>query len=421
MATNGSDSMPLRNRVFWLFAAIGCLLTFLYFSKELYQPLHHLRPNESPDFVDDMDRASLIESTRRQLSYLKRQDQAQTITFGTVTYTNSWLLHSIEIFLEKVCQNPSEKELQRFISENFLVFQAGGRKDLGHRRMLVTGYYEPIFEGSLTRTPPFLTPIYSTPSSLVTVRGANGEHRVGRYGHDGKFERYWSRKEIETNCDLLQGSELAYLKDPYDAFLLHVQGSGNIQFPDSSIRAIRFAASNDLEYKSIGKLLVDEKVMTLKEVTVPAIRTYLQQHPEQQLRILHHNPRFIFFNWGDDGLGPKGSSGESLTPGRSVATDGTALPRGSIGYLVSRTPLIGKNGQIAGWRPLTRFVFSQDTGAAIKGTGRVDIFFGKGKDAEFSANHMKENGQLYFLVKRLPEAAHEGPSRMTTANSINSL
>lgn len=388
--------------LFWLLAAVGCLITYLYYSKERYQPLHHLRQNESPDFVDDMDRTSLIECTRRHLSYLKKQGPEKNINFGTETYSNSWLLHSVKFFLEKLDQNPSEAELQRFVADNFLVYQAGGRKDKNRRRMLVTGYYEPIFEGNLTRTPPFLTPIYSPPPSLVSSPGSNGEQRIGRLGHDGQFLVYWNRKEIETTSELLQGNELAYFKDPFDAFLLHVQGSGKILFPDKSIRAIRFAASNGFEYKSIGKLLVDEKAMALEEVTIPTIRAYLQQHPEQQQRILHHNPRFIFFDWGDDDLGPKGSSGEHLTPGRSVAIDNTALPGGSFGYLVSRTPLIGENGQITGWRPLTRFVFPQDSGAAIKGTGRVDIFFGHGKEAEFSANHMKENGELYFLVKKRP-------------------
>ncbi len=388
--------------LFLMLVVTSCLLAFLYFNKDIYQPLHRLKQSESPAFADDMDRTSLIESARRHLSYLKRQDPEKSISFETETYRNSWLQYSIEQFLEKLDHNPSAKDLQQFIADNYLVYQAGGRKDQDQRRMLVTGYYEPIFEGSLTQTPSFLTPIYAPPPSLVSTLSANGEPRIGRFENNQKLIAYWSRKEIETTSELLQGNELAFLRDPFDAFLLHVQGSGKILLPDKTIRTVRFAASNGLEYKSIGKLLVDEKALTLEEATIPAIRTYLQLHPEQQQRILHHNPRFIFFNWGDD-LGPKGSSGEILTPGRSLAIDGTALPTGSLGYLVSRTPLIGKDGQVAGWRPFARFVFPQDSGAAIKGTGRVDIFFGHGKDAEFAANHMKENGKLYFLVIKPPK------------------
>ena len=272
--------------------------------------------------------------------------------------------------------------------------------------MLVTGYYEPIFKGRYNRQPPFLTPIYSPPPSLVTLPGVNQEPLVGRYDPDSQFVAFWSREEIETSSELLKGNELAFLEDPFDAFLLHVQGSGKIQFPDKSIRSVHFAASNGHKYQSIGKLLVAEKAMALDAVTIPAIRAYLQQHPEQQQRILHSNPRYIFFNWGDE-RGPVGSSKEVLTPGRSIAIDSTALPEGTIGYLVSRTPLAGENGQIAGWKPLTRFVFPQDSGAAIKGTGRVDIFWGNGKNAEFAAHHMKEEGKLYFLIQK-PASTSEG-------------
>ncbi len=394
------QSVSLRSiALFWLFISVSSLLIFFYVGKERYQPLYHLRQNELPAFTDDFDRASLLECSRRHLSFLKRQNPEISTTFGTETYTNQWLIHSVESFLKKLEENPSSEELRRYLATNYLVYQAGGRKERGHRRMLVTGYYEPIFEGSLTRQDPYLTPLYSPPSSLITFTGKNGEIQVGRYNLDQQLVAFWSRKEIETTRELMQGNELAFLKDPFDAFLLHVQGSGKIQFPDNSIRAVHYAGSNGLEYKSIGKLLVDEKAMSLEEVTVPAIRTYLQNHQDQLQRILHSNPRYIFFNWGDN-LGPKGSSGEILTPGRSIALDNTALPGGSLGYLVSRVPQIGENGQIAGWRSLSRFVFPQDSGAAIKGTGRVDVFFGHGKDAEFAANHMKEDGKLYFLVKR---------------------
>jgi membrane-bound lytic murein transglycosylase A len=397
---------PNFTALFCFFAAVGCLLVYLFFLQESYQPLYRLRHSELPAFTDDMDRASLIECTRHQLSFLKKRGAEKGFYIGTEVYSNNWLLHSLEMFLEKLEQNPSQEELKRFLIDNYLVFQAGGRKDHDRRRMLVTGYYEPIFQGSLTQRSPFLTPIYSPPPSLITLPDDKGELQVGRYNPDNQFVAYWSRKEIETTFSLLLGNELAFLKDPFDAFLLHVQGSGKIQFPDQSIRAVRFAATNGHEYKSIGKLLVDEKAMTLETVTIPAIRTYLQQHPDQQQRILHHNPRFIFFNWGDD-LGPVGSSGEVLTPGRSIAIDGAALPDGAIGYLVSRTPRVGGDGQIAGWRPLTRFVFPQDSGAAIKGTGRVDIFFGGGTDAEIAANFMKEDGKLYFLIKKPPETPQQ--------------
>jgi membrane-bound lytic murein transglycosylase A len=365
---------------------------------DVYQPLHRLAETDFPLFVDDMGIDSLIEATTRQIAYLRKQEPGKDIIFGADRYDIRWLLHSAGELLAKLQQQPEGKELNRFLHENYIVYQAGGRPGLPGRRMLVTGYYEPLFSGSLTREPPFLHPIYSPPESLVVSRDREGQSSIGRYNHNNSFVPYWTRAEIENN-QLLRGHELAFLKDPFDAFLLHVQGSGRIQLPDQSLRSVRFAGSNGLAYNSIGKLLVDEKIMKLEEVSVPAIRTHLRRHPEQLQRILHHNPRFIFFSWGDN-LSPKGSSGERLTPGRSIAIDVLALPGGTIGYLVTRRPVADRDGNITGWKPLTRFVFPQDTGAAIKGTGRVDLFWGSGDYAEFAANHMKEAGKLYFLVQK---------------------
>ncbi len=383
--------------------AVGLFL-YLLTAYDTYRPLHLLTVRDFPEFTDDLDRTSLLEGTRRQVAYLQRQDPQKIIRFGSDVYDTGWLLHSVEALLEQLEQDVDNKKLRRFLIDHYLVYQAGGRKNQRGRQMLVTGYYEPVFEGSLTRQSPFLTPIYSLPDSLVAISQTSGENRVGRYTSDQRFIDYWGRSEIETQ-DLLQGNELAFLKDPFEAFLLHVQGSGKILLPDGSLRSVRYAGSNGLEYKSIGKLLVDEKIMALDEVNIPAIRAYLKQHPEEQQRILHHNPRFIFFAWGDP-IGPQGSCGEVLTPGRSIAIDPSALPGGTLGYLVSRTPILRPDGQQDGWRPLARFVYPQDSGAAIKGTGRVDIFFGQGRAAEFAANHMKEDGKLYFLVKkRVPETS----------------
>ncbi len=386
--------------VFCQLAIAGGLFLYLLVGRDTYQPLHLLTARDFPEFTDDLDRTSLLEGTRRQLAYLKRQDPKKIIGFGSDKYDTGWILHSVESLLEKLEQNIDDSELRRFLIDHYLVYQAGGRKDRRGRQMLVTGYYEPVFEGSLIRQAPFLTPIYSPPDSLITISQASGENRVGRYTSDHRLIDYWSRSEIETG-DLLQGNELAFLKDPFEAFLLHVQGSGKILLPDGSLRSVRYAGSNGLEYQSIGKLLVDEKIMALDDVNIPAIRAYLKQHPEKRQRILHHNPRYIFFAWGDT-AGPRGSCGEVLTPGRSIAIDPSALPLATLGYLLSRTPALRANGRQDGWQPLARFVFPQDSGAAIKGAGRVDIFFGQGRAAEFAANHMKEDGKLYFLVRKKP-------------------
>jgi len=385
---------------FLLFLLATAVTVYFVTRQEPYQPLFRLASEEVPLFIDDTDLSSLITCAERQAAYLKKQPPGTVVTFGQDQYPYHWLLQSIQDLLAKLQQSPGVDELNRFLQENYLVYQAGGRKEQRGRTMLVTGYYEPVFEGSLTRISPYLTPIYSPPDSLVTVsKSDKNNKRVGRYNDQNVLVDYWSRAEIETG-DLLKEYELAYLKDPFDAFLLHVQGSGRIQFPDKSVKSVRFAGSNGLGYNSIGKLLVDEDIMPLAEVNIPAIRSYLQQHPEQQRRILHHNPRYIFFNWGKNNSGPVGSSGEVLTAGRSIAMDTASLPGGSIAFLMTQKPVIEQTGSIAEWVPMNRFVFPQDSGAAIKGTGRVDVFWGNGSYAETTANHMKEEGKLFFLVKK---------------------
>lgn len=376
---------------------LGSITCYFLLTRDEYKPLHLIAADKTPLFSDDQDYTSLLSAAQSHAELLRNKTSEDDTLIGQENYSSELLLESILTLTKKIKENPSADELPQFIVRNYNIYQAGGRKDKKNRQMLVTGYYEPLFEGSLTRVKPYLYPLYSPPDDLIKQEPNGSLPRIGRITDKG-FISYWSRAEIES-MNTASGYELAYLKDPLDAFLLQVQGSGRIKLQDDSVRSIRFAASNGLEYNSIGKLLVDEKKMALAEVTVPAIRNYLEQHPEEQQRILHHNPRFIFFNWGDN-LGPKGSSGAVLTPGRSIAIDNSALPDGVIGYLKTRKPEVNQQGEIVGWVPLNRFVFPQDTGAAIKGTGRVDLFWGYGYYAELAANHMKEDGELYFLVKK---------------------
>ncbi len=385
-----------------IFLSFLCLLLstgiYVLFIKDSYKPIHHITPEKAPKFLDDMGYASFLSATQSHIGYLRNKNSSDLRAFDRENYSPDWLLASIQSLAEKINENPAPEDLHHFIIENYEIYQAGGRKDKRKRQMLVTGYYEPLFEGSLTKTWPYLYPLYSPPDDLVKEESDSGAPpRTGRLTDEG-FTSYWDRAEIET-LDIAQGYELAYLKDPFDAFLLHVQGSGRIRLRDNSVRSIRFAASNGLEYNSVGKLLVDEEIMPLEEVTTSAIRQYLKLHPDQQTRILHHNPRFIFFNWSDN-LGPRGSSGAILTPGRSIAIDNSVLPDNTIGYLTSQKPEVNQNGEIIGWTPFGRFVFPQDSGAAIKGAGRVDLFWGNGDYAELAASHMKEEGELYFFVRK---------------------
>jgi membrane-bound lytic murein transglycosylase A len=352
----------------------------------------------SPVFVDDADRSSLVRATEHQLSYLRKLPHDAVITIGGDPYTVGWLKESLHLFLDIIDHNPPPAELDRIIREKFMVYQAGGRAKAPAGEMLITGYYQPLFEGSLTKKRPFLFPLYKKPGSLyVRNDPQSGKNIIGRIDSQGNIVPFWTRAEIEDN-NTLAGNELVYLKDPLDAFFLQVQGSGQIRLRDGSVHSVHISASNGHEYKSIGKLLVDEQRIAKEDISMQMIRQYLREHPSEIKRVLHFNSKFIFFKW-EDGE-PQGSLGEALTPGRSIAVDREALPVGALAYIITQRPIIDPIGTVIGWEPLRRFVLPQDSGAAIKGTGRADVFWGDGLYAETAAGLMKEKGQLYFLVKK---------------------
>jgi len=350
-----------------------------------------------PLFLDDASVEGLVSAIDHQIAYLNQQPKGALHRSAAGSLTTEQLSESLRRFREIVSSNRNPIEISRLIRNEFTLFEAPGRT--GKQDMLVTGYYEPLFKASLEKRPPYLYPVYSVPASLVMRRDSKSKAlRSGRIDKHGNLVSYWSRREIETD-NRARGYELAYLSDPLDAYLLQIQGSGRILLPDGTNRSLHFAASNGLPYNSLGKLLVDEGHLTREQVSVPAIREFFKSHPNELPRMLQHNPRYTFFRWGDE-AGPRGSLGRPLTPGRSIAIDHGALPGGTIAYLVSQRPVLKPDGSISHWRPFGRFVLPQDSGAAIAGPGRVDLFFGSGQYAEVAASHMQEPGRLFFLVKK---------------------
>lgn len=369
-------------------------------------PLNKLTQENLPYFNDDSQTETLLTGAVRHLHYLNSLPGDSSFTIGPDTFPVSWLRESMRSFIDILKQDPSREELARIIAENFTVYQASGRKGMPMGEMLFTGYFEPFLQGSLTREEPYIYPLYAPPPSLLQIKdAATGKTFFKRKTKNNQLLPYWTRKEIEEE-GYATGSELVYLKDPVDTFILHVQGSGKIQLRDGSIRSIHYAASNGLEYFSIGKLLVDQGKMTLEEASIPTIRAYLAAHPEEQQEILHHNVKFIFFLWAPPG-DPVGSIGEPLVAGRSIAIDPAVLPHQTLAFLISSKPVMDAEGNIIEWVPMHRFVFPQDTGSAIRGSGRADLYWGSGNYAKFAAGSMKEKGTLYFLVKNSFEELEE--------------
>jgi membrane-bound lytic murein transglycosylase A len=350
-----------------------------------------------PQFVDDLDRDSLKKSLRVSLDYLAGRNPEQTFALAGQAISCARITRSLQLFLEILDTVPDDTELNARIKADFEIIPAAGAGgSIPERRLLVTGYFQPVFEGSLTREGPFSHPLYSVPGDLVRQLDKNGEIIFGRREKD-RLVPYWSRAEIET-ADKAAGLELVWLKDPFEVFTLHVQGSGLIRLGDGTLRGVHYAAKNGRPYRSIGRYLVETGRMTLEQTTMESIGAYLADHPAERDEILHHNHSFIFFAFTDT-HGARGNLGRELTAGRSIAVDQSLFPPGGLGFLISRKPAVSKNGE-PGWAPLHRFVTIQDSGSAIKGPGRVDLFWGTGPLAGREAGMMKEKGQLYLFLAR---------------------
>ncbi|WP_136796767.1 murein transglycosylase A [Desulfosediminicola ganghwensis] len=384
---------------------VRCYLLLLFLSlcvpwhaAQVFAAIQPVAPGDVPVFTDDDSQESLLTAARIHRSYLAQLPVDHTAKIYGLSYSRNWLISSLDEFITLIENASGAEQLNRKLIERFEIYQSTGRRSGPGNTMLVTGYFEPVIQGSLQKTPKFRFPIYSPPPSLVSRKSNTGQTEVGRIGKNNAFLPFWTRAEIEGS-NVLASSELVYLADPVSAFFLQIQGSGRISLPDGSIRSVRFAGHNGHGYKSIGKLLVDEGKLELHNSSTPNIKQYLAHHPEEQRRVLHYNPRIIFFNWGDDGP-PNGSLGLPLTAGRSIALDQSLLSTGVFYWLSSTVPILNDGGEVVAWVPDKRFVLPQDSGAAIEGPGRVDLFMGSGHYAKHAAGVMRQPGKLYLFIKK---------------------
>lgn len=355
---------------------------------------------EYPSFADDLDPASLRAAIERSLAYYARIPAERAHPLGERQLSTEQLKASLQEFLKLLDEGRLNTES---VKSCFDVYRADtARKD---KPPLVTGYYEPILDGRLKPEAQFQYPLYGLPSDLVNVdlslfNAAKyaGESVVGRV-KEAKLIPYFTRSEIDGQKRLKDtGTPLVWIGDPVDGYVLHVQGSGMIRLPHGQFRRLGYAGANGRPYKSLGKSLLDRGAMNADEMSLQSIRAYLRSHPEQRDELLWQNESYVFFRWVTEG--PLGSLNVPLTAGRSIATDARYQPRGGIAFLEGQKPLVDEKGELTGYAPFCRWVVNQDTGGAIKGIGRVDLFCGSGEPAEWVAGRMKHPGTLYFLVKK---------------------
>ena len=363
-------------------------------------PLAAVTGGDLPVFRDDLDRESLVRAVRKSLGYYARLPERTTYRMAAERFTVRDMKESLEAFLQIVEASDSPAAIERRVRETFDVYRASGSPSSGS--VLFTGYYEPVLKGSAARSEQYRYPIYRKPGDSVVVQLGKfrdkyrNERLVGRV-ENGELVPYFSREEIDGARVLEnRGLEIAWFADPVDIFFLHIQGSGMICLPDGACFQVSYAQSNGRAYRSIGKLLIDSGKATRENLSMQGIKKYLRAHPEEIEDILNYNESYVFFRRVEEG--PVGSIGVALTGGRSIATDQTIFPRGALAFIKTRKPVIGPGGDIRSWVAFSRFVLNQDTGGAITGPGRVDLFCGRGREAEITAGHLKEEGELYFLV-----------------------
>jgi membrane-bound lytic murein transglycosylase A len=274
----------------------------------------------------------------------------------------------------------------------------------GTRSATVTGYYEPLLRGSRVREGAFQIPLYRTPKDLVNVDLSSIYPEIKALRLRGRLEGnrvvpYPTREEIEKK-GLLAGHELLWVDDAVEAFFLQVQGSGRVVLPNGEAVRVGYAEQNGYPYRSIGRYLIDKGELKPNDASMQSIKRWMAANPHRRDEVLHQNPSVVFFKEIGNlksNLGPLGSMGLPLTPRRSVAVDPRYVMPGSLVFLSTRVPNVGAAPRDPG-QPFQQLMIAQDTGSAILGPHRSDIFFGTGNEAGDVAGRMRSEGQMFVLL-----------------------
>ncbi len=290
---------------------------------------------------------------------------------------------SKKVYPEACKKAAHAKHAKTFFEENFEL----KRVEPNSQRSLLTGYYEPLLHGSLKKTERFKYPVYAKPKDLLVITDGKDKKMRGR-SVKGKMLPYFTREEISKRT--LNADILCYVDDKIDLFFMEVQGSGRVEIDDGRVLFIGYADSNGYAYKSLGREMINRGIFaSVEEVSLQSIKAWLVAHPSQIDTLLNTNPSYVFFRKMDQKA--TGSLGLVLTPERSVAVDKSYLPLGSMLAIKSQSPIYSVH----------KFVFAQDTGGAIKGPNRADMFMGYGERASAIAGELKAFLEIWIMVPKI--------------------
>lgn len=295
-------------------------------------------------------------------------------------------------------QRITESKARKFFHQWFMPVEFFDKKPV---KGLFTGYYMPLLKGSYKKSKRFHVPLYETPDNLITIDlglffpHLKNKKIIGRLV-DKRVIPYFTRKEINAGAIKNHANVLLWVEDPIDRLFLEIQGSGIIEFKSGKRILVGYDAQNGAPYTSIAGVLIKKGVMTKDNASMQGIKNYLARHPNQRDAIINKNKSFVFFRTlnTDAALG---SQGVALTPGYSMAVDRAWVPMGVPLWLSTSRPSSKKPERNI---PFQRLMIAQDTGGAIKGKVRGDVYWGGGEKATAIAGHMKNEGYYWLLLPR---------------------
>lgn len=329
-------------------------------------------------------RQNLVLAINRSLAYLDTPKAiatyAQKPIFGV---TRDRLRRSLMRFRDLLLTNKTPAQLQAIIAKEFVFYQLLEEDE--QKEVLFTGYFEPVYQASLVPTQEYRYPIYRRPRDLDKW-AIPQPTRAQLEGKDG----------LLGSRSPLAGTEIAWLKSRLEAYLIQIQGSARLELTNGKTLTIGYAGSTKYNYVSIGKELVKDQKFPLEELSLPRVKEYFRQYPQDLDEYLPRNRQMVFFQ-DTKGALPTGVLGQPVTPERSLATDKALMPPGGLAFISVPLPHLNQAGE---WEKIlnNRYVLDQDAGGAIVGPFRVDIFMGSGPLAGEKAGRIRDHGKLYYLI-----------------------
>ena len=343
--------------------------------------------NPTVSLVDEKllteDKQEFIKAIDNSLKYLQT-DKAKEVyaNYSMSEFSRRRVIASLKRFRTLLIKAQSPQQLQTWVAQEFNLYKSVGNDNQG--TVHFTGYFQPVYQASRFPTARFRYPLFTKPQDFDNWQTPHPTRR-DLEGTDG----------LGTNS-LIRGNEIAWLDDRLKAYLIQVQGSAKLQLTDGTVMTIGYNGATDYPYVSLGKELINDGKIPTEEMSLPRLTRYLEENPSELSIYLPRNKRFIFFK-ETGGRPAYGSLNVPVTDERSIATDKSIMPPGGLGLIRTKIPQVDQ--QLKMTTPVTsRYILDQDTGSAIKGAGRVDIFFGTGDVAKAQAGMVDWTGDLYYLL-----------------------